>query len=185
MSRSQRSGRYKDMLYTRKGDGGNTGLFGTKERVSKDHPLLEALGSLDELNSLTGLCKAYVREHNKETADELEQVQEVLFIAQAQLAGSAMCVMSKHVNALETVIDAIETTIEKPTAFVVPGATAHSALFDFTRAVTRRAERAVVRAHIEDSIELKAYLNRLSSFFYALARRDAQAHGEVEKSPTY
>lgn len=173
------------MLYTRKGDNGNTGLFGTKECVSKDHSLLEALGTLDELNSLTGLCKAYIRNHNKETADELEQVQEVLFIAQAHLAGSLKRITGTQVETLEAVIDAIETTIEKPTAFVVPGATAHSALFDFTRAVTRRAERAVVRAHIEDSIELKAYLNRLSSFFYALARRDAQAHGEVEKSPTY
>lgn len=173
------------MLYTRKGDGGNTGLFGTKERVSKDHPLLEALGSLDELNSLTGLCKAYVGEHNKETADELEQVQEVLFIAQAQLAGSAMCVTSKHVNALETVIDAIETTIKKPTSFVVPGATMLSALFDFARTVTRRTERAVVRAHIGASTELQAYLNRLSSFFYALARHDVQTSGKTEKSPTY
>ncbi len=173
------------MLYTRKGDGGSTGLFDTKERVPKDHPLLEALGSLDELNSLTGLCKAYVREDNKETANELEQVQEVLFIAQAQLAGSLMRVTSKHVDALEAGIDAMETTIEKPTSFVVPGATMLSALFDFARTVTRRTERAVVRAHLEDSTELQAYLNRLSSFFYALARCDAQTSGKREKSPTY
>ena len=173
------------MLYTRKGDNGNTGLFGTKERVSKDHPLLEALGSLDELNSLTGLCKAYVREDNKETADELEKVQEVLFIAQAELAGSTVRVTSTHIDALETIIDAIETTIEKPTSFVVPGATTLSALFDFARTVTRRTERAVVRAHLEDSTELQAYLNRLSSFFYALARCDAQTSGKREKSPTY
>ena len=68
------------MLYTRKGDGGSTGLFGTKERVTKDHTLIEALGSLDELNSLIGLCKAYARENDERTANELEQVQEVLFI---------------------------------------------------------------------------------------------------------
>lgn len=173
------------MLYTRKGDGGNTGLFGTKERVSKDHPLLEALGSVDELNSLVGLCKAYVHEHNERTTDELEQVQEVLFIAQAQLAGSAMCVTSKHVDALEASINAIETTIVKPTSFVVPGATILSALFDFARTVTRRIERTVVRAHLGDSTELKAYLNRLSSFFYALARHAAQTSGTAEKPPTY
>lgn len=173
------------MLYTRKGDNGTSGLFGTKERVSKDHPLFEALGSLDELNSLTGLCKAYVHERNKETADELEQVQEVLFIAQAQLAGSTMRVTNTHVNALEAVIDAIEMTIEKPTSFVVPGATILSALFDFARTVTRRTERAVVRAHLEDSTDLHAFLNRLSSLFYALARHDAQISGKAEKSPTY
>ena len=173
------------MLYTRKGDGGNTGLFGTKERVSKDHPLLEALGSLDELNSLVGLCKAYVHEHNERTADELEQVQEVLFIAQAQLAGSTMRVKSTNVDTLEATIDAIEAIIQKPTSFVVPGATILSALFDFARTVTRRTERAVVRAHLEDSSELHAYLNRLSSFFYALARHDAQTSGRMEKPPTY
>lgn len=173
------------MLYTRKGDNGTSGLFGTKERVSKDHPLFEALGSIDELNSLTGLCKAYVHEHNKETADELERVQEVLFIAQAQLAGSTMRVTNTHVNAVETVIDAIEMTIEKPTSFVVPGATMLSALFDFARTVTRRTERAVVRAHLEDSTDLHAFLNRLSSLFYALARHDAQMSGKAEKSPTY
>jgi cob(I)alamin adenosyltransferase len=173
------------MLYTRTGDSGNTGLFGTKERVSKDHPLLEALGSIDEINSLTGLCKAYAREHNERTADELEQVQEVLFIAQAQLAGSLMRVTSTHVDALEASINAIETTIVKPTSFVVPGATILSALFDFARTVTRRTERAVVRAHLETSTELQTYLNRLSSFFYALARHAAQTRGRAEKPPTY
>lgn len=173
------------MLYTRKGDSGSTGLFGTKERVSKDHPLLEALGSVDELNSLTGLCKAYAREHNERTADELERAQEVLFIAQAQLAGSSMCVTSMHVDALEASINAIETTIVKPTSFVVPGATILSALFDFARTVTRRTERAVVRARIEASTDLQAYLNRLSSYFYALARHTAQTSGIAEKPPTY
>ncbi len=173
------------MLYTRKGDSGSTGLFGTKERVSKNHPLLEALGSIDELNSLTGLCKAYVREHNQRIADELERAQEVLFIAQAQLAGSLMRVTSTHVDALEAAIDAIETSMQKPTSFVVPGTTILSALFDFARTVTRRTERAVVRAHTGASIELQAYLNRLSSFFYALARHDVQTSGKTEKSPTY
>lgn len=173
------------MLYTRKGDSGSTGLFGTKEHVSKGHLLLEALGSVDELNSLVGLCKAYVHEHNERTADELEQVQEVLFIVQAQLAGSLMRVTSTHVDTLEASINAIETTIVKPTSFVVPGATIPSALFDFVRTVTRRTERAVVRAHLGTSTELKAYLNRLSSFFYALARHAAQTSGTAEKPPTY
>lgn len=173
------------MLYTRKGDGGNTGLFGTKERVPKDDPLFEALGSIDELNSLTGLCRAHAHEHSEETAEELAQAQEVLFIAQAQIAGSTMRVTDSHVGALEEVIDRIEATIQKPTSFVVPGATMLSALFDFARTVARRTERAVVRARIKDAVELHAYLNRLSSFFYALARQAAQTDGRAEKPPTY
>lgn len=173
------------MLYTRKGDGGSTGLFGTRERVPKDHPQLEALGSLDELNSFIGLCKAYVRNHHKEHANELAVVQEVLFIAQAQVAGSTMRVTSAHVSELEADIDAIETTIEKPSSFVVPGATVLSALFDYARTVARRTERTLVRLHPPDAADLRAYLNRLSSLFYALARHDAQASGSAENAPTY
>jgi cob(I)alamin adenosyltransferase len=41
-------------LYTRTGDDGTTGLF-SGARVSKDHPRIEAYGTVDELNSLLGV----------------------------------------------------------------------------------------------------------------------------------
>lgn len=173
------------MLYTRKGDGGTTGLFGTAERVPKDHPMFEALGSVDELNALTGLIRAYVRtyEEDERTAGELERAQETLFIVQAQLAGADKRVSQPQVDAAEAAIDTLESAITKPTSFVVPGATVESALFDYARAVTRRAERAVVRS--QAAPELRAYLNRLSSLFYALARHAAQRENAQERAPTY
>lgn len=177
------------MWYTRKGDGGTTGLFGTKERMPKDHPLFEALGSVDELNSLIGLCSAYVRECNDHaiTLNRLGQAQEGLFLVQAELAGADKRINQTHVDVLETLIGDIEGCIEKPKSFVVPGATVLSALFDYTRTVSRRAERCVLRAQNtkEISAEMRSYLNRLSSLFYALARYVAQTSGVAERPPTY
>ncbi len=177
------------MLYTRKGDGGTTGLFGTKERMPKDHPLFEALGSVDELNSLIGLCGAYVRECNDHalTLNGLDQAQEGLFLVQAELAGADKRISQAHVQVLEGLIGDIEERIERPKSFVVPGATMLSALFDYTRTVSRRTERSVLRAQNtkEISPEMRSYLNRLSSLFYALARYAAQTSGVTERPPTY
>lgn len=174
------------MLYTRKGDNGTSGLFGTKERLPKDHLVFDALGSIDELNSLTGLCRAYVRECGHDER-ELLRAQEVLFVAQAELAGSEKRVTKAHVDALERAIGDIEASIEKPSSFVIPGATVLSALYDCARAVARRAERAVVRSQEAGApqTQMQAYLNRLSSFFYALARHAAQTENTKEKPPTY
>lgn len=175
------------MMYTRKGDSGDTGLFGTTERLPKDHPVFEALGSVDELNSLIGFLKAYVHEEDRRVADELRHVQESLFFVQAELAGAEKYLSQASVDDLEVTIDAFEARITKPHSFVVPGASVESALCDYVRAVARRAERAVLRAQVETKLrpELLAYLNRLSSFFYALGRYAAQKEHVVEEPPSY
>ena len=179
------------MLYTRKGDGGTSGLFGTKERFPKDSPVYEALGTLDELNSLLGLCRAKASAHANggelDISKEIVRVQEVLFVTQAQIAGAAKEVTQPHVDALETVIGVLESKIENPHAFVIPGATELSALFDYARAVSRRAERTVVAARVQRPLPpaAGAYLNRLSSLLYALARYTAAQEGAKELSPQY
>ncbi len=176
------------MLYTRTGDGGESGLYGTKERFPKHHPVYEALGSVDELNSLIGLIRAYAHERrDDDTSDQLYRVQEMLFVVQAELAGADKRITQTEVEALESAIGTIEASIEKPRSFLVPGATVASALFDYARTVSRRAERSVLRAQGEREIDaaLRAYLNRLSSFFYALARHAAQTEAVTEKAPAY
>ena len=80
-------------LYTRKGDKGDTGAFGCKQRFSKNSALTEALGSLDELNSLLGICKIKARDlkfkiYDLSLFEIIEQVQQNLFIIQANLAGA-------------------------------------------------------------------------------------------------
>ncbi|MDE1925017.1 MAG: cob(I)yrinic acid a,c-diamide adenosyltransferase [Patescibacteria group bacterium] len=178
------------MLYTRKGDGGTSGLFGTKERFPKNSPVYEALGTLDELNSLLGVCRARTSGQANKALDvskEVMKVQESLFIVQAELAGAEKHLLKTHVDALEHTIETIENLIENPHAFVIPGATELSALFDYVRAVCRRAERALVAASAQRPVSspTKAYLNRLSSLLYVLARYAAIQAGTKESSPAY
>ncbi len=177
------------MLYTRKGDAGTSGLYGTKERFAKDHPLYEALGTVDELNSLLGLCRAHAAAHDDgvSASAELKNVQEALFIIQAELAGTDKHLTHTHIDDLERATDHIEELIPNPHAFVLPGATPLGALFDVARAVARRAERAVISARATRPLapESLAYLNRLSSLLYALARHATIQENGHETSPSY
>ena len=178
------------MLYTRKGDSGISGLFGTKERFPKNSPIYDALGTLDELNSLLGLCSAKsasnpLREANISAA--LRTSQQNIFIAQAELAGVQKHIPQARVLELESMTDRLEMQMGHRGTFIIPGATELSALLDYARAVCRRAERSVLAAHAarEVSPSTKNYLNRLSSFLYALARYSAHAADVEESSPQY
>lgn len=175
------------MLYTRKGDTGTSGLFGTKERLPKDAPIYEALGTLDELNSLVGLCRAFARLEMPSAAQTLYMVQERIFVVQAELAGAPKHLEIDAVPSLESEIETFEGLMRNSHSFVIPGETPLSALFDLARTVTRRAERRVTAIANVFPVRntTKAYLNRLSSLMYALARASAHSAGAREKSPTY
>src|SRR5262245_16291490 len=57
MSRERRAMVVLSRIYTRTGDRGTTGL-GDGRRVAKDHPRIEAVGAVDELNAAVGLAVA-------------------------------------------------------------------------------------------------------------------------------
>ena len=174
------------MLYTRKGDDGMSGLFGTTERLPKNHPLYDALGALDELNSLLGLCRT--RAGNiPAIAAALLSAQQRLFVIQAELAGADKTLSQNDTVELENIIETLERAFRVPRGFVVPGATELEAQLDYSRAVARRAERAVVGARVwyNLSAESTTYLNRLSSLLYALARFAAAQEGVEESAPKY
>ncbi len=178
------------MLYTRKGDTGTSGLYGTKERLPKDSPVYEALGTLDELNSWLGYCRAHTlaRDQTEGTVEcVLFTIQECLFIVQAEVAGAAKRISQAHVDDLERITAVLEMRIENPHAFVVPGSTELSGMLDYARSVSRRAERTVVALASERAIShtTKAYLNRLSSLLYATARYVATRAEIQEVAPTY
>lgn len=177
------------MLYTRKGDAGESGLFGTKARLPKSSAVFEALGACDELNSLLGFCRAYGLKGGFETASQaaplLRDAQEKLFVVQAELAGAGKHIAQADVEQIEAHIAMLEAQIENPHAFIVPGATAFAGLLDYARAISRRVERTVLRSELPLSAGSKAYLNRLSSFLYALARVAAKEAGEKEQPPAY
>ena len=175
------------MLYTRKGDGGTTKTFGCDQRISKSSAMAEALGSLDEINSLLGWCK--VKAGTSETAKIIDRTQHNLFIIQAELAGADKHLTAEKVIEAEAIVDGIEKQLPPITTFFVSGGTELGAMFDVARTIARRAERRVVAVHEEGTVKLgeatMRYLNRLSSLLYALARLTNHQSGIAEEKPTY
>ncbi len=183
------------MLYTRKGDGGTTKTFGCDQRISKSSAIAEALGSLDEINSFLGLCKAHPKSKKyklttKNFSEIVHGVQESLFIIQAELAGAPnKTITEEKVKELELYTDAAEKEMPPIKSFFIPGATELGAFFDVARTIARRAERRVTAVLDEGSrkigIHSRSYLNRLSSLLYALARLSNHKAGITEKPPSY
>ena len=183
-------------LFTGKGDSGTTKVFNSEpgKRISKASCQTEALGSLDEANSFLGLCKVHpdsVRYtlHATRLADIVHNVQQNLFIVQAELAGAPKTIEEKKVKDIETIINDIEKELPPIKTFFIAGGTELAALFDVARTQARRAERKVVTAVEGGEVKLgnhtRAYLNRLSSLLYALARFSNHRAGISETPPTY
>lgn len=168
------------MLYTRKGDDGTTGAYGSNKRFSKDSALVHALGSLDETNSLLGLCKIKCG-----FSEIIEEIQQNLFIIQAEVAGAKKTISKEKIENVEKIINDMEKELPKINSFSLSGACEETALLDYARSVSRRAERDVVK--IKDLVgeNTLAYLNRLSSLLYATARLSACKNDITESAPTY
>ncbi|MEK7635749.1 MAG: cob(I)yrinic acid a,c-diamide adenosyltransferase [Patescibacteria group bacterium] len=180
------------MFYTRKGDKGDTGSFGCCDRFSKNSAFAESLGSIDEINSLLGVCKVKSADFNFKinnlvVSEIIVKIQENLFIIQANIAGADKKINQENIKFIEEITDAIEKELPLIKSFFISGGSELSALLDYSRSVSRRAERRVVglaeTKKIDD--EILAYLNRLSSLLYALARFVNFRLKIKEKSPKY
>ena len=177
------------LFYTGKGDEGLSHVG--KKKYSKDSLILETLGDLDELNSFLGLVRSTVQ--NKKLTAGLEAVQQHLFIIQAQVAVvmfpkfRSPQLKKEKVKWLEREIDVIEKKIKPERGFIIAGATVTSAWLDVARAIARRAERTVTTFHrtYPLSREIISYLNRLSSYLYALARMESVSRKIREQKPRY
>ena len=174
------------MLYTGKGDKGQTKLYHCDQRLSKSSQIAEALGSLDEINSFLGWCKVKAEERG-EIGTILEEAQNHLFSIQAELAGAPKKLSKTAVTKVGAVIKAIEKELPPIKSFIVPGGTELSTMLDVARTIARRAERQVVS--VSKDVKLSpvtlAFLNRLSSLLYALARLANHRAGIEEKKPSY
>lgn len=183
-------------LYTRTGDKGFTLLPGPEGarplRVRKDDARLAALGEVDELNAVIGLCVGEaVRAQHAVIRKALTNVQKELLRVGAVLAAVVagrkpeVRLRQTSVSRLEKQMDAIGRELPELKHFVLPGGCELAARLHLARAVARRAERTVVtmmnlagRASKKDSpaAVVARYLNRLSDFMFALTRlanRDA------------
>ncbi len=161
-------------IYTRSGDGGETGLA-SGGRVAKDDPRVEAYGSVDELNAVLGVLLA--EPLGEATAAGLGGVQETLFHLGGALADPEGRLKQNASRwdavGLEAWIDEMEEELEPLKAFILPGGTRAAALAHLARTVCRRAERRVL-ALASSGQDVPggavAYLNRLSDLLFVLAR---------------
>jgi cob(I)alamin adenosyltransferase len=156
-------------IYTRGGDAGHTSLFGGS-RVAKNDPLIEAYGTVDELNSVIGVVRAVWPSGPLEPP--LALIQADLFDLGAFLASpeaTALNVPSSRIDELERDIDAMESELAPLRNFILPGGSLPAAHLHVARTVCRRAERLVV-ALGERYAEVIRYLNRLSDYLFVAAR---------------
>ena len=161
-------------LYTKTGDGGETGLFGGI-RVSKDDPRVAAYGDVDETNAAIGVAAATSKD--AELIGRLREIQSDMFALGARLAtlkssGPGPGIDGEAVRRLEGWIDEADAEVKPLESFVLPGGTASAAALHLARTVCRRAERSVVALARASNVEPDCiiYLNRLSDLLFALAR---------------
>ena len=192
--------REKNILYTGFGDKGTTTLFNCKQgRVSKSANIIEALGAVDELNAYLGVVKVYALQEqiklkisgkNILFSDLIDEIQQILFIIQAELAGSELTVLKKSLSRLEKIINTIGDILPPIKSFTVSGGSLLSAKLDYGRTLARRAERRTISVVEEEGnqkigLVTLSYLNRLSSVLFAMSRYSNFVLDISEEHPRY
>jgi cob(I)alamin adenosyltransferase len=179
-------------LYTRRGDLGETDLLG--ERVAKDDPRVELIGDLDETTSVLGLARSLSGAGR--AGQILVDIQRDLYRVMADLAfvtdsrPPGYETTHEWVDRIEALTDQLTSEVEMPRQFILPGETQASAAIDVARTVVRRAERQAVQLFRAGEIrneQIVAYLNRLSSLLFVLARlveAEQGAHAAPAKKST-
>ncbi|RLC32960.1 cob(I)yrinic acid a,c-diamide adenosyltransferase [Candidatus Woesebacteria bacterium] len=171
-------------IYTKKGDKGETALFNSKTSqrmlVAKDSLEIDAIGAIDEVNSYLGTISFNEEPGLKKI---IEKLQGELFTIGSILAGTNLRFYSTKAKYLEKQIDEMQRRLPVIKHFILPGGTFMGSQLHFARALTRRAERAVVTLNNKEEIkpQILIYLNRLSDFFFVLARMTNHNHGAKEK----
>lgn len=163
----------KATIYTATGDNGTTSLIGGT-RVSKNHPRVEAYGTLDELNAHLGMLAAIIKD--AETVDFIEEIENNILTIGCGLAceGKEMpTVAHEKSKRLEKEIDDLEASLPPMHEFILPGGGEAAARANLCRTVCRRAERAMttVKEQSEVPQESMIYINRLSDYLFLLQRK--------------
>jgi cob(I)alamin adenosyltransferase len=180
-------------VYTRKGDAGNTQLVGGRP-IPKDHPRVEAYGTVDELNTVLGLVRSFnsqaAANPRRDGLDRLLQaIQQRLFDLGAQLATmpgdeyeGQVLVKAADVTWLEQVIDTLNEELEPLNSFILPGGGPTTAFLHQARTVCRRGERLIVALSRKEPVGefVVPYLNRLSDALFVLSRWVTATLGETE-----
>ncbi len=168
-------------IYTRTGDKGKTGLFNGK-RVAKDSLIIEAIGSVDELNASLGVAiaesqksKVKSQNYNLKLKNELEQIQQDLFEIGAMLANprnKSSVDFEKRAKEFEDLIDAYTKKLPRLFNFILPGGGEAGSSLHLARTVSRRAERRIISLFKKSKLDkgILIYINRLSDLLFTMAR---------------
>ena len=164
-------------LYTRKGDSGQTSIWGGR-RLSKDDPRMEAIGTVDECNAAIGSAMAIGLPG--ELNNVLQTVQARLFIVGSELmgpdrtgsGGNLPRLDESDVLELEAAIDSFESQLPELRNFILPAGSAAAAAMHVARGVCRRAERRVATLNRAEGVVavVPAYLNRLADLLFVAGR---------------
>jgi cob(I)alamin adenosyltransferase len=155
------------------GDDGYTDILNGK-RLRKDHPIVECLGTLDELNAFLGDAKASLdaATHGAYISDIINGVQKDLSSIMGIIAGMSVPEEGFDEDRLNSLIDELEAGLPPFTSFAVPGANPASAKLHIARACCRRAERRLIALGLDDKTKTVApYINRLSDLLFLLAQK--------------
>lgn len=162
-------------IYTRRGDKGETSLYcaaNKQIRVSKSSPRINAIGSVDELNSYIGVCLTFCED--KKFEKYLVDTQKDLLAIGSILAGSKLAFSKAKTKKLEKIIDEFEKTLPLLKNFILPGGTKFASHLQYARSLTRRAERNLVSMSKKEKVrpQILEFINRLSDFMFILSRAE-------------
>ncbi|MBI4059180.1 cob(I)yrinic acid a,c-diamide adenosyltransferase [Candidatus Microgenomates bacterium] len=162
-------------IYTRRGDTGQTSLYGSRERYAKTDTRFVALGTIDELNAHLGLVSSGCTD--RRVKRELTAIQQTIFeigaeIAASNAASATFKLKKSATTRLEKWIDFYWNKLPPLANFILPGGSEAAAQTHIARTVCRRAERAIVRLNDKESVNpnILTHINRLSDYLLALAR---------------
>lgn len=186
---------------TGRGDDGSTALLFGGDRIQKDDARTEAYGTIDEAVAALGLARAQLglkQEYGVLSPglaglrDMILRLQRELFVAASELATNRDAwdrledgrtrVSAAMVEGLDALLAEMESHVEMPREFVVPGETPTSAALELARTILRRAERRAVSLQRDGLIPgayLLPYLNRFADLLWVLARAAEQAEART------
>ena len=173
-------GKRLSKIYTRTGDKGETGL-GDGSRVSKTAPRVEAMGSVDELNSIVGVVVEELLASNQpdltSVAEFIRTLQHRIFDLGGELSIPGFEIISaKHVVVIEQQLDVMNEQLDPLENFILPGGSRLIANCHMARSICRRAERNIAALAQTESVNANAmeFINRLSDYLFVLARTCAR-----------
>lgn len=168
-------------IYTKTGDKGTSMLY-DGSRKSKTDIIFEVLGENDELSARVGMLISYVSDMKESDifVDILRGIQGTLQVINSNIATinpekkkNVQKINEDVVKDIEDFIDEMQNILPKLTKFILPGVSPADGQAHLCRTQARKAERMVWTLNTNDvqidSVILQ-YMNRLSDFFFVLAR---------------